>query len=156
MSSRLLTAGSIGVIIAQSKVYQLFKKMSKKLTKKNLRLAAILVPLCIFVNGLPSKSQGVSEWRTSDCSNTSCEFNFGENSNFNGARELVIDSITGNGGNVYIRVSDGNNVILEANPGVGGREKFLFDGTSRSQGYRILIRPHNEGSSVRFSVRRAR
>ncbi len=157
MSSRLLTAGSLGVIIARSKIYQFFKKMSKKmLTKKSLKLAAIgmLVPLCIFVNGLPGNSQESSEWRTGDCSEINCEFNFGQNSNYRGMRELVINRITGNGGNVSVQIYDGNNIILNANPGVGGRELFAFDG--KKEGYKIFIRPHNAGSSVSFSVGRAR
>lgn len=125
------------------------------LTKKNLKLAAIgmLVPLCIFVNGLPSNSQEVSNWRRGDCSQESCTLFFGGDSNFAGVRELVIDSITGNGGNVSVTVYDGNNIILDANPGVGGSEKFYFDG--KSQGYRILVRPHNAGSSVTFRVGRS-
>ena len=127
----------------------------KNLTKKTLKLAAIgmLVPLCIIVNGLPGNSQESSEWISEECSQIICLFKFGQNSNYRGMRELVINSITGNGGNVSVKIYDGDNMILDANPGVGGREIFAFDG--KKEGYQIVIRPHNAGSSVRFSVRRS-
>ncbi len=142
-------------------VKQIFKTKDFKLA-----VIGILVCLCISFIGFPSNSQQYDRWVHLSCPGlvynpqvrAECEFLFNSDTNYAGNRELLISTIEGNGGNVFVRVYDAESLrtILEANPGVGGRETFYFDAEKQKQGYKIFVRLHNLGSSVRFSVGRTR
>ncbi len=117
--------------------------------------------MCIVFIALPSNSQ--NKWSHWSCGNLNptlvraeCEFTLGDDTGYSGNRQLLIDRINGNGGNVYVRVYDAENgeKLLEENPGVGGRETFYFDREKRKRGYKIFMRLHNPGSSVDFRVGR--
>ena len=118
-----------------------------------------------FSIGLPSNSQDRERWSESyycrdlnPSVKAECTFNFGSDTNYSGFRELMIEKIEGNGGNVFVRISDDESgqIIHEADPGAGGRERFYFNGQERKRGFKIFMRLHNPGSSALFKVRRAR
>jgi hypothetical protein len=92
----------------------------------------------------------IRSWIKADCTH-----HYGQNPNQPGIRILEIQRITDNGGNVYVRVydADSNRTLLEANPGVGGKEEFFF-GNSGTNGYYVQTRLHNPGSAVDYKITR--
>ena len=132
--------------------------LGNKSNRNLFQLASIGILSSVFNLGIALSGNSIgNESATQYCggsnSSAKAECTHVFDSGNGGSRVLKIEKIDGNGGNVFVRVYNPqtNQTILEANPGVGGRETFSVQGKGV---YAIQLRLHNPGSSVTYVIER--